>query len=251
VILDEIIEKKKKKNLPEIRGERPAHLPLISFRQSLQKPGEISFITEIKAASPSEGDLLQGRDPLKILKEYEENGASAISVITEENFFHGNIELLSRLKAKTSLPVLRKDFLLHPSEILEAWIKGADAVLLIVRILSRELLQDLLSVAREKGMEALVEVHNQKELEIALKAGSEIIGINNRDLDTLKVDIKVSLDLVRLLPKNCLKVSESGVHSSRQVKILQEAGFDAVLVGTSLLRSNHPGRKLRELRGAG
>ena len=247
MILDEIVKKKREKIPLTVRGRRPSHLPLISLKKNLKREKRISFIAEIKLASPSEGDLIKGKEPLEILKEYEENGAEAISVITEEDFFKGNLELLYSVKRNTSLPVLRKDFLLHPSEILQAWINGADAVLLIARILSLELLKSLLEVTKEKGMEALVEVHNEREIEMAVEAGSEIIGVNNRDLDTLNVDINVSLRLINLIPEKCLKITESGIYSFKQVKLLQEAGFDAILVGTSLLKSKQPGKKLREL----
>ena len=246
-ILDKILEKKREK-VPYSSGKRPPDFPFVSFKESLKKE-ELSFITEIKISSPSKGKIIHNRDILKILKKYEENGSDAISIVTEEDFFDGDIKFLFEIKGNTKLPVLRKDFIINPLQVIESWANGADAILLIVRVLSPELLRDLLSLTHEKGMDGLVEVHNEMEIETAIKAGSKIIGVNNRDLDTLQVDINKSIKLISLIPDNIIRISESGIYSFKQVKVLKDAGFDGVLIGTSLLKSKDCGKKLREIRG--
>ncbi len=242
-IIEEIIQHKRR---PQGGGERL--FPFLSFPSALKRDG-LSIIAEIKVSSPSAGRLIRDRDPLSIAREYERAGGDALSVVTEERFFSGNLALLRKIKENVSIPVLRKDFLIFPEEIDESWREGADAVLLIATMLEKERLRELLERAKDRGISALVEVHDERELEKALEAGAEIIGVNNRNLKTLRVELGVSLRLIKLIPPHCIRVSESGISTPEEVRKLREAGFDAILVGTSLLRSPSPGEKLRYLKG--
>lgn len=208
------------------------------------------IIAEVKKASPSEGRIrdIRAEEQAGL---YQQAGAVAISVLTDRRFFNGSLEDLMEVRKAVNIPLLRKDFLLDPVQILEAKAYGADAVLLIVRILEEGLLRDMLEYARELGLSHLVEVFSLEEAEIALRAGAHILGINNRDLDTLRIDTGIS---ERLAPeiKNMgagFVVSESGIESREQVLRLENCGVDAFLVGTSLMKSQDPVKKLRELMG--
>jgi len=225
--------------------------PVRDFRGAVSSQGRINLIAEIKFASPSAGRLLRDGDPVQIARIYEEAGAGAISLLTDKRFFSGDIGYMPRIRRATSLPVLRKDFLLDPIQVEESVCWGADAILLIAGILSRNRLKELLTVARESGMACLTEVHNRHELETALECGADIIGINNRDLDTFEVDISATFDLARLIPEGCIRVSESGISSRGDIKRLRQSGIHAVLVGTSLMKSSDIGVKTRELVDAG
>jgi len=219
-----------------------------SFKKALRSKG-ISIIAEVKKASPSAGLIKKNFKPVEIAKSYEKNGAAAISVLTDEKYFKGKLEYLKMIRAKVKLPILRKDFIIDESQIYESRLAGADAILLIVRILSDEELKRFLALSKKLKMDSLVEVHNGKEAERALAAGAEIIGINNRDLDTLEVNIHNTLELIDNYWEFSSKiiVSESGISTPEQVKLLKEKGVAAVLVGESLLKSKNPGDKLREL----
>lgn len=182
---------------------------------------------------------------------YERGGACAISVLTDRQFFGGSLEDLREVKERVSLPVLRKDFIIHPIQVLEAKAYGADVILLIVRILEDSLLVDLLEFSKELGLYHLVEAFNLKEAERAIKAGAKVIGINNRDLDTLKVDISLSKELTPRVKEMGARfvVAESGIENRKQIVELEGVGVDAFLVGTSLMKSKDPVRKLKELLG--
>lgn len=210
-----------------------------------------SLIAEIKKASPSAGVIVERFNPTSLAKAYEEAGASALSVLTDEKFFQGKIEHLKEAKDSTTVPVLRKDFIIDESQIYESRVAGADAVLLIVRILTDEQLEGFADLARALKMRCLVEVHDENEAERALRAEAEIIGINNRDLDTFKVDPNTTPRLMEKFPelKERIVISESGIDSAAQVRALREKGVNGILVGESLLRSGDIGAKVRELLG--
>lgn len=255
-ILTEIISHKKE----EVRRlreqglpitERNPLFPLRDFRAAISRPGRVGLIGEIKFSSPSAGNIAQQCDPLPIAEQYEKAGVSAISVLTDRKFFMGDLGYLMRLKEKTVVPLLRKDFILDEIQVMESFFCGADAVLLIVRILTEEALSALLALTRELGMAALVEVHDRGDLETALRCGASIIGINNRDLDIFKVDLRTTIDLAPLVPGECTLVSESGVESAEHMRILRQANIHAVLVGTSIMKSGDAGRKIGELLEAG
>lgn len=218
------------------------------FYSALAEPG-ISFICEVKKASPSKGVIAEHFPYLEIAGEYEEAGANAISVLTEPYFFQGSNEYLKEIRANVSLPILRKDFTVDEYMIYEAKAIGADAVLLICSILSQEQLNEYRLLAKELGLAALVEAHDEREVEMALKAGAEIIGVNNRNLKDFTVDINNSLRLRKLVPDNILFVSESGMKTPQDIQRLRENGTDAVLVGETFMRSTDKKAVLQSLRG--
>lgn len=218
------------------------------FYQALKKPG-ISFICEAKKASPSKGVIAQDFPYLEIAKEYEEAGAVAISCLTEPYYFQGSDVYLKEIAANVSIPVLRKDFTVDPYMIYEAKVLGASAVLLICSLLDKEELKEYQAIAESLGMSALVEAHDEAEIEMALGAGASIIGVNNRDLKTFTVDINNSVRLRSLVPREVAFVSESGIRNSEDIKRLVDNGTDAVLIGETLMRSLDKKAMLDELRG--
>lgn len=242
-ILQEIIANKQR----EIEELRP--LPKKSFKASLLN-NNLSVIAEIKRKSPAKGELAEVNDPVLQALIYKEGGANAISVLTDKRYFGGSLADLatvSKALRDTKITVLRKDFIIDPIQIAEAVLAGADAVLLIVAVL-KDKLKIFLDYARTMHIEVLVEVHNLTELKISLDAGSEIIGINNRNLETLQIDINNSFKLINYIPKGIVKVSESGIMSSDTAKELSKIGFDAVLVGEMLMSSKHPDKLIHEMR---
>ncbi|MCF6285117.1 MAG: indole-3-glycerol phosphate synthase TrpC [Candidatus Hydrogenedentes bacterium] len=256
MILDPILENKRaevetrKKSVPLSDLEEKIDLlrKPRDFRAALREDG-ISLIAEIKRASPSKGDILPDVDAVEIASLYEHTGARAISVLTDEKFFKGKLEDLTNVHRHVHVPCLRKDFIVDAYQIYEARAASADAILLIVRALSDEEIKSFYQLARKLGMDVLVETHTAEEIERALNAGAHIIGINNRDLDTLEVDVNRSLELKKLVPGGNVLVSESGIYTREQVAKLEDGGVDAILVGESLLTSNDIGAKLRELLG--
>ncbi|MHB9027082.1 MAG: indole-3-glycerol phosphate synthase TrpC [Armatimonadota bacterium] len=219
------------------------------FLRALSAPG-ISLIAEVKKASPSRGVIREDFHPAEIGRTYEQAGASAISVLTDEKYFQGKLAYLEEVRAVTTIPLLRKDFIIHPAQIYEA-VGRADAVLLIVAALEKSELADFLTLATACGLDTLVEVHDRAELEIALAVGAPVIGINNRDLRTFVVDLRTTFDLAPAIPEGRLIVSESGIHTAAQVKELSVAGVDAILVGESLMVSEDVPAKVAELLGRG
>ena len=212
----------------------------------------IRLIAEVKKASPSKGVIVADYDPAAIAAEYAANGAAAISVLTEADHFQGSLAHLEAVKAVAGpqgIPVLRKDFIVDPYQLFEARAAGADAALLIVAALSPDQLRELLAAAQTIWLQALVEVHDEAELETALAAGAEIIGVNHRDLRTFKVDKSLSLRLRPLVPAGRLLVAESGIESAADARRLKSAGFDAILVGEALLTAGDRAAKVRELAG--
>ncbi|HHW11535.1 MAG TPA: indole-3-glycerol phosphate synthase TrpC [Firmicutes bacterium] len=219
------------------------------FRESLTGE-QIQVIAEIKKASPAKGLLCPDFQPVQLAQAYEASGAAAISVLTDEKFFLGSLDDLAQVKRATrKLPVLRKDFIIDRYQIYEARVYGADAVLLIGAILNGSELAGYIKEAKALGMDALVEVHNEAELATALAAGAEIIGINNRDLKTFRVDLETTLRLREAIPKDKVVVAESGIKSSADLKRLAHAGVNAVLVGEALVTAADPGTALKKLRG--
>ncbi|KPJ65764.1 hypothetical protein AMJ44_09515 [candidate division WOR-1 bacterium DG_54_3] len=220
------------------------------FMKAFRK-GKFSLIAEIKKASPSAGIIREDLNPISLAKTYEECGASAISVLTDEKFFQGKLEHLKAAKDSTTIPILRKDFIIDDSQVYESRIAGADAILLIARVLEEADLSGLIKLAESLGMQALVEVHNTEEVERVLKAGAKLIGINNRDLDTFKVDLKTTLQLMQKFPKlkDRIVISESGIERHEDVETLKGAGVSGVLIGESLLRSRNIPAKVKELLG--
>lgn len=209
----------------------------------------VQVIAEIKRASPSSGTINAQLDPARLAADYQRHGAAAISVLTEEQYFAGSIEDLRIARAAVDLPVLRKDFIISPYQIYEARAAGADAVLLIVGALYRSTLETMLKLTHDLGMAALVEVHTHRELDFALAAGAALVGINNRDLNSLTVSLDTTADLAHRVPPNCVVVSESGIRVRGDAEQVARTGVDAVLVGTSLVADASPGQALHALLG--
>ena len=219
------------------------------FQQALKKPG-VSFICECKKASPSKGLIAPNFPYLEIAKEYEAAGADCISVLTEPKWFLGNDEYLKEIAKAVSIPCLRKDFTVDEYQIYQAKVLGASAVLLICSVLTESQMKDYIRICDELGLSALVEVHDEQEVQTALNTGARIIGVNNRNLKDFSVDTDNSRRLRELIPPNVLFVSESGVRTAEDVETLRKIGADAVLIGEALMRASDKRAKLAELRGA-
>ena len=251
-ILARIVAKKRE----ELRSARPAPewdqeaaLRIASrrdFRAALMAHAP-AIIAEVKKASPSKGVLSADFDAARIAGQYESGGASAISVLTDESFFQGSLADLEAARAAIQIPVLRKDFTIATAHVLEAAAHGADAILLIAAILTELEIRDFREEAARYRMSALVEVHNQRELEVAIAAGADIIGVNNRNLSTFEVTLETSLRLAEGMPAGALRVSESGIHDAADIARLRDAGYTAFLVGEHLMKSGDPSAALRKL----
>jgi indole-3-glycerol phosphate synthase len=222
--------------------------PVRDFAAALGQPG-LACIAEFKRRSPSKGWINRDADPPMVASAYQAAGAAAISVLTDGPFFGGSLDDLRRVRAVVGIPILRKDFIIDPYQVAEARAAGADALLLIVSALPQEDLVGLLAEVRRLGMQALVETHDRHEVECALAAGARIIGVNHRDLRTFAVDMTLASRMRSLLPSDRLLVAESGIRSAADVHRMQEAGIDAILVGTSLMCDPDPGLALRRLWG--
>lgn len=255
-ILEKIVEQKKrevemsKKILPLERMQAFLKVAKPKRHGSLVRRMEKGFcvIAEVKKGSPSKGIIRKDFDPLLTARQYLRAGADAISVITDEKFFFGRLEYLSRISTFSTVPLLRKDFIIDEYQIYEARAAGADIILLIAKLLSSKEMARFLGIAKELGMEAICEVHDKKEIAKALKAGAKIIGVNNRNLRTFQTDLEVSLELRRHIPEKVFAISESGIVSPEDVIRLKRVGFDAILVGESLMRQKSPTRLLKSLR---
>jgi len=234
---------------PELERRAEELLPLRrGFRSALVRRSP-AVIAEIKKASPSKGVLRADFDPAGIAKQYEQGGAAAISVLTDQPFFQGTLEHLVAARAATGLPALRKDFTLDEYHVVEAAAHGADAILLIAAILEEKEIRVLRELAARYRVAALVEVHTQRELRAAVAAGADIIGVNNRDLKTFEVTLETSLRLAEGIPAGVVAISESGIHTPDDIRRLSDAGFHAFLVGEHLLKSANPAAALRALTG--
>jgi indole-3-glycerol phosphate synthase len=229
--------------LEERLGERPEQRP---FGEALTRPG-LSVIAEFKRRSPSVGDIRPGATPAEIARSYDEAGAAALSVLTDEAHFGGALDDLREARAACELPVLQKDFIVDRYQLYEAAVAGADAVLLIVAALERDHLSRLYDEARDLDLDVVVEVHEEPELETALTVGAEVIGINNRNLDDFSVDVQTTYELITDVPAGKTVVSESGIAERSTLEELERVGVDAVLIGEALMRADDPGAKLREL----
>ena len=205
------------------------------------------IVAEVKKASPSKGLIRSDFNPIAIAKDYAAGGASAISVLTEERFFQGDLQYLEQIHGAVTVPLLRKDFILDPYQIDEAKSYGADAVLFIAAMLEPNVMREMREQAGELKMDALVEVHTEQELAAAIEAGAQLIGINNRDLNTFKVSLGTTERLAPLVPQNTPAVCESGIDSLAQIRHVEKLGIHAFLIGEALMRASQPGQKLREL----
>jgi indole-3-glycerol phosphate synthase len=258
MILNKIIEEKRREiesSKNEISQEEllnriknlKSHRRRKFFKNSISKPNKIHLIAEVKKASPSAGVIRKDFDPLKIALTYEANGASAVSVLTDEKFFEGHISHLENIKKNIYLPILRKDFIIDEYQLYESILAGADAVLLIADLLSAEELKRFIDIGKEFNMDFLVEVHSEEDVKKAVDSRSDILGINNRDLHTFKVDIKTTERLVKIIPKGRIIVSESGIKTKEDVLYLKSLSVNAVLIGEVFMRSGDIGEKMREL----
>lgn len=246
----------KKKEVARLKKSMPAAgvedlPPIRDFKSAISTPQRINLIAEIKFASPSAGPIRLKTDPVPIGRAYQDAGAAAISLLTDKRFFQGDLNNMPPLKKAISLPILRKDFIIDVVQVREALVYGADAVLLIARILSQAQLTELISACRETGVAYLAEVHDNDDLEKVIDCGAEIIGINNRDLDSFSVDINTTFKLAPMVPDSSILVSESGLNSEKDIRSLKSAGVQAVLVGSALMKSDDPSCKTAELVAAG
>lgn len=219
------------------------------FRDALVKPPGISIIAEVKRASPSKGLLCPDFDPEAIARDYEQGGAAAISVLTDSEFFQGSLEYLARIRQQVSLPLLRKDFIIDHFQVDQARAWGADAILLIVAILDQVLMEELMAHAAEKGLDCLVEVHDEPEAAGAMKAGADLLGVNNRNLKDFSVSLNTTFRLRKMIPSDIPMISESGISSREEIEKLEAHGISAVLIGESLIKADDREAKLRGLLG--
>lgn len=244
MILDEIVADKKK----EVAALKK---PGASLKERLERE-DLSLIAEIKKASPSRGVIAEDFAPLDRLEEYTRGGASAISILTDEKYFQGGNDVFRLVREKTELPLLRKEFIISPVQVYESKFLGADVILLIAAILTRNRLRELLQLAGELGMEAIVEVHNRQELETAVSLPAEIIGINNRNLKDFTVDISTTGKLIEVLRDKDIRdnyyiIAESGISGPEDIESLYRMGADGVLIGTELMESSQPSVRIEEL----
>ena len=254
-ILQRIVETKRaevvalRRSLSALRDRAEDAPPAKDFSGSLQGGNGVAIIAEIKRRSPGAGEIRADLDPLHLGCRYEMGGAAALSVLTDAEYFGGSLEDLTGVGDLVKIPVLRKDFVIDESQVYEARGAGADAVLLIVRILDDERLRSLRTLAEELGMSVLVEAHDGAEVERGLQTGARLLGINNRNLRTFETRIDVTLSLAAQVPPSVVLVSESGIHTPADVRSVGESGVDAVLVGESLLRQEDPGAGVTSLLG--
>lgn len=230
--------------IAQARREAPAR----GFRRALASAGELAVIAEVKRRSPSKGDLAPDLVPDVLAKTYAEGGAACLSVLTDREFFGGSSADLIGARSAVDLPVLRKDFTVSAADVCDARLMGADAVLLIAAALDDAELRDFAALARDIGLDALVEVHDEPELERALAAGADLVGVNQRDLVTFEVDTDRAVRVAAAMPADVVKVAESGVRGAADARRLRDVGYDAVLVGETLVTAADPAAAVRELR---
>lgn len=245
---EELEHFKRRVRLEELKARaRDARIPL-SLASALQDTSQaFAVIAEIKKKSPSKGVLREDFDPLVVAKEYQDAGAAALSVLTDEHFFGGHLDHLRTVRQAVSIPLLRKDFLWDPYQVYAALDAGADAILLIAAMLEESQIVDLQGLAGELGLSVLLEVHDAAEAQTARRVGAALVGVNNRDLTTFRVDVAVTETLLPLLPRDALKVSESGLESVEVLAKLKASGVDAFLIGEALMKAESPGRALKSL----
>lgn len=241
---------REKRSLDEIKGIAES-LPIgkFEFETAIENEADISFICECKKASPSKGVIAESFPYLQIAKDYENAGAACISVLTEPKWFLGRDEYLSEIAAEVNIPCIRKDFTVDEYMIYEAKLLGAKAVLLICSLLKEEQIKKYIGICDELGLSALVEAHDEYEIKMAVNSGARLIGVNNRNLSDFSVDTDNSRRMIELVPDGTLFVSESGVKDAEDIRLLREAGADAVLIGETLMRAENKTAKLAQLRG--
>lgn len=245
---EELAEAKGRCSLSSLEARIPACDEPRGFASALRRDGgPVRVIAEYKRASPSAGVIRDDLSIEDVARSYEEGGASAMSVLTDHSFFHGHLDFLARARAVTELPLLRKDFLIDPYQVVEAKVAGADAVLLIVSALSDSQLAELLQVTAEMRLDALVEVHSEREASRAVAAGANIIGVNHRDLKTFEIDMGLTARLRATVPESKILVGESGIRGSDDVSRLGRDGASAVLIGEHFMRAPNPGDAVRDL----
>ena len=238
-----------RKHLSELRTGVEDTPPPRNFSGCLRDSNSVAVIAEIKRCSPGAGPIRPDLDPLRLARSYEFHGASAISVLTDSEYFGGSLEDLRMVRSLVDVPILRKDFIVDESQIYESRTAGADAVLLIVSILDNDRIRSFRELAEDLGMSALVEAHSGAEVERALGSGACLLGVNNRNLSTFETRIEVTLDLAAQVPSDVVLISESGIFTGEDVSALGMTGVDAVLVGESLLRQESPGKGISNLLG--
>ena len=249
---EEIVERSARLPLAELRQRAQAASPMRGFVNAIRAriaQGKPAVIAEIKKASPSKGLLRADFNPAEIAQSYERHGATCLSVLTDRDFFQGADEHLQEARAACSLPVLRKDFTIDPYQVHEARALGADCILLIVAALDDASLRELAVLARDVGLDVLVEVHDAQELERALMLDTPLIGINNRDLHTFEVRLETTLGLLERIPRDRIIVTESGIHAPADVARMRQQGVNAFLVGEVFMKADEPGKKLAEIFG--
>ncbi|MFH1189975.1 MAG: indole-3-glycerol phosphate synthase TrpC [Candidatus Omnitrophota bacterium] len=243
-----VVEEAKRLKPREELEKEMASAPVNSlFKRNISRPHHVNLIAEMKKASPSKGVIRGDFNPVKIATTYQAQGASAISVLTDERFFEGKLEHVRMVKESVPLPVLRKDFIIDEYQIYESAACGADAILLIADLLSDSEMTGFYQLASSLGLDVLLEVHNEEDLEKAIATGGDIIGVNNRDLHTFKVDLAVTQKLARLIPAHKIKVSESGIKSYEDVMFLKSLGINAVLIGEAFMEAPDIAAKIREI----
>ncbi|MCI6988761.1 MAG: indole-3-glycerol phosphate synthase TrpC [Campylobacter sp.] len=260
MILDEIVAKTKK-DLEIAKSKVPfdtlarsiASVPFTprEVKSALRKSSDdpIKIIAEVKKASPSRGVIREDFDPIDIAINYQNGGANALSILTEPHFFLGDLEYLSAIRRYTSIPLLRKDFIVDRYQILQAYIYGADFILLIAKVLSKNELKEFLNFALDLGLDALVEIHDKDDLTKAIFVGADIIGINHRNLDDFSMNMSLSKELIPLIPNGKIIVAESGLKTSDDLKALSEIGVDAFLIGETFMRQGDVKQALKEIKG--
>ncbi len=244
---ERLVERRREFPLERIMASAPTPRGHRSLLDALGRGDRVNVIAEFKRRSPSRGVIRDDLHPVRVAQAYEIGGAAALSVLTEERFFGGSLDDLQEARAATLLPTLRKDFIVDPYQVWEAWYAGADGVLLIVAALGDDELRDLYAVVQEAQLDAVFEVHDRAELERALRAGARIVGVNNRDLRTMEVSLRTSFALAPGIPDDVVAVAESGIHGGGDVRQLRDAGFDAFLVGEHFMQAPDPGAALEAL----
>lgn len=248
--VEENTERSHNKDINALRQQILQASPVRGFIRSIKNKisrGEAAVIAEIKKASPSKGVMRENFIPAEIAKSYEKHGAACLSVLTDEDFFQGCEAYLQQAREATSLPVIRKDFIIDPYQVYEARAMGADCILLIVAALEDSVLNELLALSHELGMDVLMEVHDREEMARAINSGAKLIGINNRNLRTFDVSLENTLGMLDMVPDDRILVTESGIHNPQHVKLMRDNDINAFLVGEAFMRVEEPGKKLAEL----
>ena len=249
---EEIAERSNTVSIEELKMQAAKADPVRGFIASIEQrivDNKAAVIAEIKKASPSKGVLRENFDPAAIASSYDKHGAACISVLTDKDFFQGGEDYLQQARAACSIPVIRKDFIIDPYQVYEARAINADCILLIVAALDDAALQELLDLAHALGMDVLMEVHDEEELERALRTGARLIGINNRNLRTFDTSLSTTIDMLDKIPEDHIVVTESGIHTPDDVKLMRDNNVHAFLVGEAFMKAEEPGSKLAELFG--